>query len=437
MKLKKLVAVSLTATLALGVFAGCSNGNNEEKNTSEAPSQAVGNDDTQASGNESSDKTIEACEIEFWHGMSGTQETTLQELTDEFNSSNEYGITVKLVNQGGYTDLSTKLMANAVADTLPDLTQAYNNWLTSYLDKIVPLDSFVENDFDNWDDIIESYRTECSEFGFINAVPFNKSTYLYFYNKTLFDDAGIEVPTTWDEMKEAGQKFMEAYNLPILGVDDLAGFIEATMLQNGTEYIDETGVLFDNEEGLEAITYIMDLYNNGYARLVGEDGYFSYVITNQQIGGYIGSSTGASFITADDWELAVAPLPGNKVQAANQAGTNIVMFTQDENKQLAAWEYLKFLTSVDATTTWAIATGYLPVRYSAYETEEYTEFLATDVTAPAAYAQADYSFAQLNFDNSYDIRNDAGAALQNLILEQADPETAYQTLIDTINADIQ
>ena len=64
----------------------------------------------------------------------------------------------------------------------------------------------------------------------------------------------------------------------------------------------------------------MNLYNSGYARLVGEDSYFSNVISNQMIGGYIGSCTGVSYITADGWELGVAPVPGNKEKAGNQAG---------------------------------------------------------------------------------------------------------------------
>ena len=53
-------------------------------------------------------KTIEPCEITFWHAMNGKQEESLTALTDKFNEENEYGITVTLVNQGNYSDLSTK-----------------------------------------------------------------------------------------------------------------------------------------------------------------------------------------------------------------------------------------------------------------------------------------------------------------------------------------
>lgn len=220
-------------------------------------------------------KTIEPCEITFWHAMNGKQEESLTALTDKFNEENEYGITVTLVNQGNYSDLSTKLTANAAADTLPDLSQGYNNWVTAYTDKIVPLDDFVTDEDFDYDDLIDSYKDECEVYGFVACVPFNKSTYVYFYNKTLFDEVGIDVPTTWDELTEAGKKLKEAKDIEILGVDDLSGFLEASLHQNDCEYVSEDGALFDNEAGLETVSYIMNLYNSGYARLVGEDSYFS------------------------------------------------------------------------------------------------------------------------------------------------------------------
>ncbi len=379
------------------------------------------------------EKTIEPTEVTFWHGMSNTQEQVLTELTDRFNEENEYGITVKLVNQGNYGDLSTKLTASAVADELPDLAQAYNNWLTAYTDKIVPLDEFVENDFDDYEDLVEGYRAECEQLGFIGALPFNKSTYVYFYNKTMFDELGLEAPKTWEDMLAVGEKFMEEKEMPAFGVDDLAGFLEASLAQNECEYASDEGALFDNEAGLETLEYIMGLYNNGYARLIGEDDYFSSVISTQRIGGYIGSSTGVSYITADDFELGVAPLPTNKKAAANQAGTNIVMFAQDENQQAATWEYMKYLTSTEATTEWAMKTGYLPVRVSAFESDEYQSFMADDITATAAYSQVDAFFPAAMFEASNAVRTSVNTMFEEVVLDELEPEDALAEFVQIIN----
>lgn len=438
MKMKKLGASILATIMAASMLAGCGQSSTQ---TSETTSDAqvseateVASDAATAADEAAATKSIEPTEITFWHYMTGNLEETLTALTDEFNSTNEYGITVTLVNQGYASDLQTKLQASAAADALPDLTQAYNNWLTPYLDKIVHLDDFVANDFDNWDDIVEAYRGECSEFGFVHAVPFNKSTYVLFYNKTLFDELGIEAPKTWADVEADAKIVNDAKGIAFIGYDDSTGAIEATLKQNGENFVDETGALFDTDGGREAFEYLSNLYSNGYARLVGEDGYFSNVISNQNIASYVGSSAGVSYITAEGWELGVAPLPGNKVNAANMAGTNIVMFSQDTNKQLAAWEYLKFLTSTESTSKWAVSTGYLPVRQSAYETAEYKAYMEENICAAACYEQSKDFFYSPTFDASNDIRNSVSPAFEQLVLDKADAQTWFDTILSTINA---
>ena len=281
MKLKKALAVALTATMAFGTLTGCNKSGNDTTTTTAASQNETTTTEAASNGETPADTGIESCTIEFWHAMNNKQEEELTALTDKFNETNEYGITVNLTNQGAYPDLSSKLTANAAADTLPDLAQAYNNWLSAYSDKLVHLDDFVANDFDNWDDIVAGYRDENSQFGFISGVPFNKSTYVLFYNKTMFDELDLTAPLTWNELLEQAKIIKDEKGIETIGWDDLAGMFQAMLAQNGCGYIDENGALFDNEKGLETVEFIMNLYNNGYARLVGEDKYFSNGISTQ------------------------------------------------------------------------------------------------------------------------------------------------------------
>ena len=442
MKLRKIGASILAMTMAASMLAGC--GQSATETTAEAPATeapATEEATTEASAETTeaetaeapAEKNIEATEITFWHAMNGNLETVLSEITDKFNAENEYGIKVTLVNQGAYGDLQTKLQASAAADALPDLAQAYNNWLTPYLDKVVKLDDFVATDFDNWDDIVSAYRDECSEFGFIHAVPYNKSTYVLFYNKTMFDELGIEVPQTWADVEADAKTVMDAKNIAFIGFDDLAGVVEASLHQNGENYVDASGALFNTDGGLKTFEYLSGLYNNGYARLVGEDGYFSNVISNQNIACYVGSSAGVSYIKADGWELGVAPLPGNTAKAANMAGTNIVMFSQDSNKQLAAWEYLKYITSTDAMVEWAVGTGYLPIRQSAYESDAYKAYMEENVCAKACYEQSKDFFFSPTFEASNDIRSTVPSTVEQLVYDKADAQTWLDTIVKAVN----
>lgn len=439
MKLKKFGALVLAMSMATSLLAGC--GQKEETNTAPEADAAEG---TEAASAET-EGTIEPCEVEFWHYMTGDLETTLTELTDEFNSTNEYGITVKLVNQGNASDLQSKLTTNAAAGTLPDLAQAYNNWFTEYVQEVVPLDDFVANDFDNYEDIVSSYRDENSEYGFITGLPFNKSTYLYFYNKTMFDELGLEAPKTWDDLYTIGEKIMAEKELASLGYDDRAGMIEALVKQAGSEYVTADGVQFDNEQGQAAVTLMVDLYNKGYARLAGDGEFFSTLISNGLIAAYVGSSAGVSYITPDGWELGVAPLPAGEKAAANMAGTNLIMFAKDANEQRATWEYMKYLTSTEVTTKWAMETGYLPVRTSAFESEEYQAFMAENPAAAAAYEQADDFFASPTFDGSNDVRSTMNTKIEEIVINNTDKstdndvdaETALSQLVEAANEAIQ
>ena len=103
MKLKKGLAVALTATMAFGALTGCSNNGGNNETTAGTVSQAESTpvaESTSAAETTSSTTTdntgIESCTIEFWHAMNNKQEEELKALTDKFNAENEYGITVNL-----------------------------------------------------------------------------------------------------------------------------------------------------------------------------------------------------------------------------------------------------------------------------------------------------------------------------------------------------
>src|SRR5690606_33767444 len=114
--MKKFLLTMLTLFAVL-TLAACGSNSDKEENKSSGSNEKSGEVVT------SLDKDIE---IEFWHAMSGGHEEALEKITNDFNESQEH-ITVKLVNQGSYSDLSTKIMAAAKANTLPVLTQAYED----------------------------------------------------------------------------------------------------------------------------------------------------------------------------------------------------------------------------------------------------------------------------------------------------------------------
>ena len=87
---------------------------------------------------------------------------------------------------------------------------------------------------------------------------------------------------------------------------------------------------------------------------------------------YIGSNAGETFVkqgVGDKFEVGAAPYPS---KPSLQQGTDVYMFSSATPEQrTAAYEYLKFMTTTESQITWAKETGYIPVRKSAIDSDQY------------------------------------------------------------------
>ncbi|KAB8291445.1 ABC transporter substrate-binding protein [Bifidobacterium avesanii] len=353
-------ALAAVAALAMAL-AGCGAGSSD--NADEAPVTTI-------------DKDVE---ITFWHAMTGAQQTTLQQLTDAFMKANPK-IKVTLQNQSSYGDLQQKLTATMQSPkNLPTITQAYPGWLSQGFEDgtVVALDDYIKSSdknlaFDDWDDVLSGLRDGVTFNGKIYGMPFNKSTEVLWYNKTLFDKLGIQVPKTYDELVAASQKIKQSENIPGLGFDSLSNFYITYLKNNGTEFDKSLDVSGAQSQAA------FDWYGKGVAdgtmRIAGTDKYMSGPFGSQKVGMYIGSNAGESFVkqgAAGKFEYGVAPYPA---KYSLQQGTDIYMFDSATPEQrTAAFMYEKFLTSKDSQITWAVNTGYMPVRSSAIKDDKYTK----------------------------------------------------------------
>ena len=356
MKVSKKLLVCL---LALGLMTGCSN-----KKTNEAPTQT-----------EIVTDITSPVEITFWHAMSGVQEESLKKLTDNFMAENK-NITVNLQNQSSYQDLQQKLTATTASPkNLPTLTQAYPDWMLNPISDglVLQLDNYINHDkigFDNYNDILPSFRESSKINNVIYSIPFNKSTEILWYNKTLFNELGLKVPTTMDEFTNVAKEIKSKKNIVGGGFDSLSNYY--------VTYLKNEGVIFDSkfdptsQASVKAVNYYLDGIKQGYFRMAGTDKFLSGPFANETLGMFVGSNASESFITNGvngKFDIGVAPYPAKYKM---QQGTDLFIFSNaTAEQQTAAFEYLKFLTTTDNQITWAEETGYIPVRTSALESDEY------------------------------------------------------------------
>nr|WP_309100429.1 ABC transporter substrate-binding protein [Fredinandcohnia onubensis] len=428
--MKKFLLTMLFTILVVTLVA-CSSG--EKTNTD---SKEAENKNTTDGLVTSLDKAVE---IEFWHAMSGGHEKALEKITNDFNESQEM-ITVKLVNQGSYGDLSTKNMAAAKAKNLPVLTQAYEDWITEYLENdlvadLTPYVTHPEVGFsdDELNDIVEVFREMNVWDGKYYGMPFNKSTRILFYNVDYLEEAGVEPPTTWDELYTVAEKLTgekDGKNVIGLGLENSVTLeFNQWVHQAGGVYFDEESEKFmmNSPEGKKALEFVYGMIEDGIARTAGEDGYMSEPFARGDVGLYIGSSAGIPYVAAPAEEnginWAATVLPKGEKAATPFAGTNVSVFASatDEEK-FAAWEYIKFLINTENTTYWAMQSGYLPIRYSALESEEWKAYTAEKPEYGVGEQQFDAGFYDPRIKGAYALKNAVAKELDRVLLGEISVE---------------
>ena len=156
----------------------------------------------------------------FWDDLTATSdEITLgfADVIERFNADYEgqYHVTPITTNlEEYYTALNAKVDAGETPDVF--IVSPGPN-LTVYVEPGVaaPLDEYLEAD--GWKDTFagDAVFAQQTYDGQIYAVPLNTAAACVFYNKEMFEDAGAEVPTTFDELLDACQKLQDAGYTPI------------------------------------------------------------------------------------------------------------------------------------------------------------------------------------------------------------------------------
>lgn len=189
MKVKKIVSIMLASILTVSMM-GCG----------ATKKQQV---DTAVEGfNSKGDKLT----VAIWDT---NQQPGIQQILDEWNKESEIKAEVQVITWNEYWTL---LEAGASGGALPDVfwmhsnqSQRYseNGLLLDLTDKINQSDKIDLNNYYN--DIVKLYESDGKQF----AIPKDIDTIALWYNKTMFDEAGVEYPNenwTWDDFYEASKK---------------------------------------------------------------------------------------------------------------------------------------------------------------------------------------------------------------------------------------
>ena len=324
----------------------------------------------------------------LWSSYSGKNGEAEQALVDKFNEEMaESNSQVDYQVQGSYEETAQKVTAALQAQDAPDVALLSDVWwFKFYLNQtLMPLNDLIESQ--NVD--VEDYHAPLIEEGNRQGVhwwiPFARSTPLFYYNKEMFDAAGLpdRGPENWDEFGEW------APDLVVKNGDELevAGFVhpdsasyiawlfQGVAWQFGGAYSDPDFTMRMTEEGTVAAGqfYHDTVHTHSWARPsknIGDDFLNGFSATMMASTGSMGGLRDNA-----EFEFGTAFLPQQEFFGCCTGGAGLsILSTTDAKKLPAAMDYIAFVSNPENTVFWSKNTGYMPVRKSAASSDEMTSY---------------------------------------------------------------
>lgn len=183
----------------------------------------------------------------------------------------EMGLEVE-VEKLSFGEMIAKLATASAVGEVPDVMHVnFGGTAQLYADgALMPVDGIIEAI--GADDFSDAYKTVLTGAdGCIYGLPDWAMHTSVWYRKDLFEEKGLEIPTTWAEFKEVAVALndgdaMSGFNVPLDGVQVAAQTLYELMCSAGVYFMDpETGeYIFDQqkEEAIAVIDYLVDLYKS-------------------------------------------------------------------------------------------------------------------------------------------------------------------------------
>lgn len=347
--------------------------------------------------------------VEIWHSNAGIAGNAFEEIVDDFNSTigEEKGIVIEPIYQGAANDVLTKVKAAATADrsSLPDIAQLD---ATACLDMknadylILPQDINLDTSY-IMPSAIEALMSDRGLLG----IPFNASSLLFFYNKTLFDSLSLDPPETLDDFaeiapllgeKDSNGKITRYAFAGVPATYELGTFIGAQNglsyfvdMQNGHMGTPEKVLLEDEGTFRNFLVHWKNLYDTGWVNNI-TSGISTEFAAGRTATMLSSSSDIASVIknVGGRFEVGTAFVPKtdeNATGGVNIGGGSFFIFTPSD----AVRTVLEYFISENVQLKWAEETGYMPINTDLYDNPDYLSFLSENPQFKVAMDQTEAS----------------------------------------------
>lgn len=333
---------------------------------------------SQNTSQKASGKTV----IEYWHvNAESFGGPVVKQLVEQFNKENPDIEVVEKYNPDMYKGLTQNLQAAIASGKNPDVVQMGYSYLNyagenlkyANIPDIIAKQSPEDKTFlqDNFLPNILALAT--TDDGKQIGLPYSVSVPVLYYNPDIFKQAGLDPnqpPRTWQEVTQYAKTIKERTGTMGFFMQEYADnwAQQALIESNGGQILAKkdghTIAGFDSPEASEAYQVLAGMVKDGSGLHATNEEAFQAFLSGKL--GMVCTTIGKrdNFEKSAKFTVMATQFPSfeGKTKKLPAGGNLLMIFSQDPDKQKAAWRFVKFLESPGALALWSKGTGYLPPR---------------------------------------------------------------------------
>lgn len=369
----------------------------------------------------------------------------LSQMIEEFEAENE-GVKV-VVEPQDWNTMTAKFLAATTTGDAPDIIWCARDELCGVLNAgaLEPLENLFLGEWSEEEiaDIDDAYFQFGERDGQHYTLTLNKNCIVLYYREDLLEAAGLEVPTTWDEIIEAakaltyedeetgqmvyglGQSFATTSNDPQLMLNYIVD-------KQGSLFNEDGTANWANEIGLEALNWTLDCIEMGITPAECVNTSIEDIYTEYASGKYamcIGSGVRLASVrdaaSFDGSTIQITTIPGNTIIDGWFAG----VWSGSENKEMAG-KFLEKMYATESDLKWVELGGQAPCRKSTVDAIEITDANRYLEIMINAFSEGWLPSNEIPFIGwKYDLNN----AVQSVLVDGTDPMEALEECENSFN----
>ncbi|WP_245606033.1 sugar ABC transporter substrate-binding protein [Promicromonospora kroppenstedtii] len=312
--------------------------------------------------------------------MQGTNpdaEDFFADVSTAFEEETGATLDVEFVEWG---DAHDRFVTSIAGGTTPDVAETGTTWTPEFADAgaLAPLDEYVDG-AGVTDDLVEGLVEAGTYDEQLYGMPWYAGVRSLVYNTEMFEQAGVEPPTSWAELEDAAaalkKEFPDKVAVAVPGDAEFTVYPwvwaaggEVATLDGGTW---TSGL--DSPEAQEGIGFWTGLATEGGYSSSGATTWRETDVLDSFAAGDVGmavmgSWTPGAIVEANpdmEGKFAAVPIPGQDggIAPSVLGGSHLSMFETADDKDLA-WTFVEMMTTGEFAQQWAEQSGYFPGQVS-------------------------------------------------------------------------